>query len=190
MSSVHGDALAGNGRADAVQSDGAAAEAVQSDGAAVEAVQNDQALVRLMTKADVPAVMEIERATFPHDAWSEGMIRGELADQPRTRHYLVAEADGRIVGYAGLAAAADQADVQTIAVLEAWQGRGIGSALLTALLAEARRRAAVEVFLEVRADNPRARSVYLKFGFKEIGLRRRYYDDGTDAIMMKRKLDG
>ncbi|MFI7441025.1 ribosomal protein S18-alanine N-acetyltransferase [Nonomuraea indica] len=143
-----------------------------------------------MTAADLPAVMAIERATFPLDAWSEGMMRGELDEQPRTRHYVVAVVDGEIVGYAGLAAAADQADVQTIAVLETHQGTGIGGAMLAELLGEARRRGAREVFLEVRSDNPRARAVYEHFGFEEIGTRRRYYDDGTDAIMMRKKLDG
>ncbi|GAA2312335.1 ribosomal protein S18-alanine N-acetyltransferase [Nonomuraea roseoviolacea subsp. roseoviolacea] len=143
-----------------------------------------------MTEGDLPAVMAIERATFPHDAWSEGMMRGELADQPRTRHYVVALVDEVIVGYAGLAAAADQADVQTIAVLQAHQGTGVGGAMLAELLREARRRGAREIFLEVRDDNPRARGVYEHFGFEEIGIRRRYYDDGTDAIMMRKKLDG
>ncbi|TDC98931.1 ribosomal-protein-alanine N-acetyltransferase [Nonomuraea deserti] len=143
-----------------------------------------------MTEADLPAVMAIEQATFPLDAWSEGMMRGELADMPRSRHYVVALVDSEIVAYAGLAAAADQADVQTIAVLEKHQGTGIGSAMLTELLAEARRRGAREIFLEVRADNARAQTVYRHFGFEEIGTRRRYYDDGTDAIMMRRKLDG
>ncbi|MGW4409933.1 ribosomal protein S18-alanine N-acetyltransferase [Nonomuraea sp. NPDC004702] len=143
-----------------------------------------------MTEADLPAVMAIERATFPLDAWSEGMMRGELADMPRSRHYVVALADDEIVGYSGIAVASDQADVQTIAVLEKHQGTGIGSAMLTELLAEARRRGAREIFLEVRADNPRAQAVYRHFEFEEIGIRRRYYDDGTDAIMMRRKLDG
>ncbi|MBB5777079.1 ribosomal protein S18-alanine N-acetyltransferase [Nonomuraea jabiensis] len=142
-----------------------------------------------MTQADLPAVMSIERATFPLDAWSEGMMRGELAEMPRSRHYLVALVDGEIIGYAGLAAAADQADVQTIAVLEKHQGTGVGGAMLTELLAEAGRRGAREIFLEVRADNPRAQAVYRHYGFEEIGTRRRYYDDGTDAIMMRRNLD-
>ncbi|MGW0197622.1 ribosomal protein S18-alanine N-acetyltransferase [Nonomuraea sp. NPDC003201] len=142
-----------------------------------------------MTVTDLPAVMSIERATFPLDAWSEGMMRGELADMPRSRHYVVALLDGEIIGYAGLAAAADQADVQTIAVLEKHQGTGIGGALLTELLAEAGRRGAREIFLEVRADNPRAQAVYRHYGFEDIGTRRRYYDDGTDAIMMRRNLD-
>ncbi|GAA3128493.1 ribosomal protein S18-alanine N-acetyltransferase [Nonomuraea salmonea] len=145
--------------------------------------------LRPMTEADLPAVMEIERVTFPLDAWSEGMMRGELDEIPRTRHYVVALVDDEIVAYAGLAAAADQADVQTIAVLEKHQRNGIGSAMLTELLAEARRRGAREIFLEVRADNPRAQSVYRRFGFEEIGTRRRYYDDGTDAIMMRKRLD-
>ena len=146
--------------------------------------------LRQMTEADLPAVMGIERNTFPMDAWSEGMLRGELADQPRTRHYVVALVGEEIVGYAGVAAAADQADVQTIAVDHPHQGTGIGGALLTELLAEAGRRGAREIFLEVRADNPQARGVYEHFEFEVIGRRRRYYDDGTDAIMMRRKLDG
>lgn len=146
--------------------------------------------LRQMTEADLPAVMAIERDTFPLDAWSEAMLRGELADQPRTRHYVVALVDHEIVGYAGLAAAADQADVQTIAVVQPHQGTGIGGAMLAELLAEAGRRAVREVFLEVRADNPQAQGVYEHFEFEVIGRRRRYYDDGTDAIMMRRKLDG
>ncbi|MFC4535121.1 ribosomal protein S18-alanine N-acetyltransferase [Sphaerisporangium dianthi] len=148
------------------------------------------ATLRQMTVGDLPAVLAIERSTFPFDAWSEGMLRGELADQPRTRHYIVAVADGgEVVGYAGLAAAGDQADVQTIAVSADRQRAGIGSAMLRALLDEATRRGAEAVFLEVRADNPPAQTMYERFGFERIGLRREYYDDGTDAIMMMRKLD-
>ncbi|WP_155351737.1 ribosomal protein S18-alanine N-acetyltransferase [Acrocarpospora pleiomorpha] len=143
-----------------------------------------------MTEQDIAAVVAVERATFPIDAWTEGMLRGELADQPRTRHYLVAEVDGRIVGYAGLAVAADQADVQTIAVYAEHRRAGIGSQLLTALLAEATRRGATKIFLEVRADNPPAQTMYTTFGFEAYGVRRAYYDDGTDAITMMRELDG
>lgn len=143
-----------------------------------------------MTPDDLPEVMAIERETFPSDAWSEGMMRGELAEQPRSRHYVVA-LDGReVIGYAGLSAAADQADVQTVAVREEHRGKGVGSAMLTELLAEAARRGATEIFLEVRADNPGARSIYERFGFAQISVRRNYYDDGTDAIVMKRTSDG
>jgi ribosomal-protein-alanine N-acetyltransferase len=148
------------------------------------------AVLRRMTLDDLPAVMLIERSMFPADAWTEGMMRGELADQPRTRHYLVAIVDDDVIGYAGLAAAGDQADVQTIAVLPPYQRLGVGSALLSDLLTEAARRGATAVFLEVRADNPPAQRMYERFGFERIGVRRRYYDDGTDAFTMMRKLDG
>ncbi|MFB9879117.1 ribosomal protein S18-alanine N-acetyltransferase [Planobispora siamensis] len=141
-----------------------------------------------MTAGDLPTVMTIERETFPADAWSEAMLRGELDDQPRTRHYVVALLGGEIVGYAGLAAAGDQADVQTIAVSGGHRRAGIGGAMLTELLAEAVRRGAREIFLEVRADNPSAQAMYDRFGFEAIGVRRRYYEDGTDAIMMKKDL--
>ncbi len=146
------------------------------------------AVVRQMTREDLPAVMSIERATFPADAWSERMMRGELADQPRTRHYVVALIGDRIVGYAGLAAAADQADIQTIAVLAEHRRAGVGATLMTELLSEAVRRGVTEVFLEVRSDNPPAQAMYESFGFERLGLRRAYYDDGTDAITMVRKL--
>jgi ribosomal-protein-alanine N-acetyltransferase len=142
-----------------------------------------------MTMDDLPAVMAIERATFPSDAWTAAMMRGELRDQPRTRHYVVAVADGEIVGYAGLAAAGDQADIQTIAVLAAHRRAGIGTLMLDDLLAEAARRGATAVFLEVRADNPGAQAMYGRFGFERLGLRRAYYEDGTDAVTMVRKSD-
>jgi ribosomal-protein-alanine N-acetyltransferase len=148
------------------------------------------AALRAMTPEDLPAVMELEHTTFPEDAWSEQMMRSELFGQPDSRHYLVAEeAPGVIVGYAGLAAAGGQGDVQTIAVRADRQGRGLGAALLTALLEEARRRGCQEVFLEVRADNDRAMALYERFEFERIAVRKRYYERaGVDAIVMRRKL--
>jgi ribosomal-protein-alanine N-acetyltransferase len=144
------------------------------------------ATVRAMTFDDLLAVHELEQALFPEDAWSVEMLRSELDDQPRTRHYVVAaESDDEIVGYAGLAAAGGQGDVQTIAVKADRQGRGIGAALLTALLEEARLRDCDAVFLEVRADNERARRLYERFGFSRVGVRKRYYQpSGVDAIVM------
>ncbi|WP_407642040.1 ribosomal protein S18-alanine N-acetyltransferase [Actinomadura spongiicola] len=147
-------------------------------------------VLREMSSADIAAVTVLERDLFPEDAWSEEMIRGELADQPRTRHYVVAERPGgEIVGYAGLAAAGGQADVQTLGVRADLRGSGIGAALLTALLEEAVRRRSEAVFLEVRADNGAARRLYERFGFDEVGLRRRYYQpSNVDAVVMCRKL--
>lgn len=146
-------------------------------------------VLRSMTGADLPVVHRLEQSLFPEDAWSEEMLNTELADQPRTRHYVVAEASGEIVGYAGLAAAGGQADVQTIGVRADQRGSGIGAALLTELLDEAVRRNSEAVFLEVRADNDGARRLYERFGFDRVGVRKRYYQPSdVDAIVMCRKL--
>ncbi|GAB2710812.1 ribosomal protein S18-alanine N-acetyltransferase [Arthrobacter bambusae] len=144
----------------------------------------DGVTLRDMTADDVTAVEVLERRLFPVDAWPMQMFFDELA-QVDTRRYVVAESDGQIVAYAGLMCIEPIADVQTIAVVPEFEGRGIGSAILTELIEEARRRGAVEVLLEVRADNPRAQALYVRFGFEQIHVRRRYYRDGTDALIMR-----
>jgi [ribosomal protein S18]-alanine N-acetyltransferase len=140
-----------------------------------------------MVPADIAAVHALERRLFPVDAWPLQMFIDELA-QAETRRYLVAEAAGAIVGYAGLMYIEPIADVQTIAVVPEQEGRGIGSALLTELLRESRRRHAADVLLEVRADNPRAQQLYRRFGFEQIHVRPRYYRDGVDALIMRLQL--
>ncbi|ASU85617.1 ribosomal-protein-alanine N-acetyltransferase [Nocardiopsis gilva YIM 90087] len=141
--------------------------------------------LRPMTGADVAPVIALERGLFPKDAWTEAMLRGEMAEA--SRHYVVAQEGegGAIVGYAGLRAVPPQGDVQTIAVAESHWRRGIGSTLLTELINEAGKRGVTDLFLEVRSDNPRAQELYRHFGFTEIGIRRRYYQD-ADAIVMRR----
>jgi ribosomal-protein-alanine N-acetyltransferase len=155
--------------------------------------------LRGMLSADLPAVLGLERELFPEDAWTPRMFASELSSRPAGRYYLVAEEDGQIAGYAGLLAPEPgpgrpapgaQADVLTMAVAPSRWGRGIGSALLEALLAEAARRGCAEVFLEVRVDNPRAQRLYRRHGFAGAGLRRGYYQpSGTDALVMRRTLD-
>lgn len=143
--------------------------------------------LRPMRLADLTAVMELEEELFAPDTWTVAMYREELA-QTATRHYLVADDDGAVVGYAGLIAYDDEAHVATIGVTGARQGHGIGAQLLDALLAEADRRSPV-VLLEVRADNEHAQELYRRRGFAEIGRRRGYYQpSGTDAVVMKREV--
>jgi ribosomal-protein-alanine N-acetyltransferase len=147
------------------------------------------ASLRVMTSADLDAVLELELELFGEEAWSRPMLEGELAQQPGSRHYLVAEQDGQVSGYAGLLTAGSQADVVTIAVTARRQGQGTGAALLDALLAEARRRGCTEIFLEVRVDNLRAQQLYRTRGFEQIGLRRGYYQpSGADALVMRHSL--
>ena len=139
--------------------------------------------LRRMVPADVAAVHALERRLFPVDAWPLEMFTAELA-QP-VCWYWVAEQDGEIIGYAGLMCLRPVGDVQTIAVVPEHEGRGIGSALLRTLHAQARELGATEVLLEVRADNPRAQQLYRRFGYEQIHTRPRYYRDGADALIMR-----
>jgi [ribosomal protein S18]-alanine N-acetyltransferase len=146
--------------------------------------------LRLLRYDDLAAVLELERAIFPDDAWSPGMFAEEVAMQGHGRHYVAAEEGTELVGYAGMMLPGGrQAEVLTLAVAAEHWNRGIGSALLANLLTEAARRECAEVLLEVRADNPRAQDLYRRFGFSHVGIRRGYYQpSGTDAIVMRRGL--
>ncbi|MHA7153825.1 ribosomal protein S18-alanine N-acetyltransferase [Arthrobacter sp. TMN-50] len=140
--------------------------------------------LRDLLLADVPAVARLEVELFPIDAWPLEMFLDEVS-QTETRRYLLAESEGRLVGYAGVMCIDTTADIQTIGVLPECEGKGIGTAMLTELLAEARHRGATEVLLEVRADNPRAQKLYTLTGFEHIHTRRKYYRDGVDAWVMR-----
>jgi ribosomal-protein-alanine N-acetyltransferase len=129
---------------------------------------------------------EIDDALFGTDAWSLASFWAELAGIPERRWYRVLLEDDAVIGYAGLAVVAGSADVQTVAVRADRQGRGLGGVLLDALLAEAAARGCTEVLLEVRADNAAAIGLYAARGFTTIATRRRYYADGTDALILRR----
>ncbi|AWE54721.1 MULTISPECIES: ribosomal protein S18-alanine N-acetyltransferase [Streptomyces] len=138
---------------------------------------------------DIDFVLALEKELFPEDAWSRGMFWSELAHSrgaEATRRYVVAEEDGRLVGYAGLASAGDLADVQTIAVARDHWGTGLGGRLLAELLRAATEFECAEVMLECRVDNVRAQRLYERFGFEAIGFRRGYYQPGNvDALVMR-----
>jgi len=143
--------------------------------------------IRTAEASDLDAIMAIEEASFGASAWAPETMRAEIAST--WGRYLVAlDGDGRALGHAGLRAVGVEGDVQTIAVVAEARGRGIGRALLVELLAEAGRRGVRELFLEVRADNPAARDLYESVGFREIGVRPRYYQpEDVDAVIMKRE---
>jgi ribosomal-protein-alanine N-acetyltransferase len=142
---------------------------------------------------DIEPVLELELELFPDDAWSQGMFWSELAHargEGATRRYVVAELDGRIVGYGGFAAIDGTGDIQTIATARDQWGTGLGARLLTELLSAGTAFECHEVLLEVRVDNPRAQRLYERFGFEPIGFRRGYYQPGNiDALVMRLTTD-
>lgn len=133
--------------------------------------------------------MQIENGAFASDAWSGQSMLSDLLN-PQC-HYLVADrpgAAGDIDGYAGLFApvGAHEGDIQTIAVSPSARGGGLGRQLMKALIAEAGRRGAGELFLEVRADKPVPKRLYESLGFEEIAVRVAYYQpDLVDAVVMR-----
>jgi len=144
------------------------------------------AVIREATVQDLDAIMLIEQECFINDAWSEEMMRDEI-QAPHT-FYIVAVLENVVVGYGGLSklAGSDQADIQTIATSPNKRGLGIGKQLMFALTAQAHSLGAKEIFLEVRADNSVAQKLYKVFGFRQIGVRKKYYQpDGVDAFVMK-----
>lgn len=135
----------------------------------------------------VEAVAALENRLFAADAWSAEAFWAELA-QAESRYYLVAEREDQVRGYGGLLAVpgGPDADVMTLAVDPADQGHGWGARLLGELLAEAKRRRCGTVFLDVKADNAAALRLYERHGFERVSVRRRYYADGDDAVVMRR----
>lgn len=140
--------------------------------------------VRPLRPGDLDTVAAMERELFGAGAWSRAALAEELDGPGRT--YLAAELDGTLVGYAGLRFDGDDADVMTLGTTTAHQGRGIGRALLHALLAQARDLGAARVFLDVRVGNDPAVHLYSSEGFEQIGRRRGYYQpEGADAWTMR-----
>jgi [ribosomal protein S18]-alanine N-acetyltransferase len=95
------------------------------------------------------------------------------------------EKPGLIVGYAGMWIMVDEAHITTIAVRDTWRGRGLGEVLLASLVGAASEGGANRVTLEVRVSNETAQRLYRKYGFREEGVRKRYYSDNNeDAYIM------
>ncbi len=143
----------------------------------------------------IETIATLEPSVFAADPWSAELFWSELA-QSEQRCYLTALSRPRgvpahdlaaIVGYAGLAVGdPDGAYIQTVGVVPAMRGRGVGARLMIALLRRARRAGARSCGLEVRTDNHAARVLYSRLGFVDIGLRRGYYQpSGGDAYVMR-----
>lgn len=144
--------------------------------------------IRPMRWWDIPAVQHIEEqcfSRFPGDSWSIQQFWQELA-QP-TRNYVVAVDGASIVGYAGAFILAPDSDIQTVAVDPRYRGRGIADQLIEALMTQAEIGGATSMLLEVRADNAAAIALYERHGFEPLSRRSKYYPDGGDALIWRRR---
>ena len=143
--------------------------------------------VRRMTMEDGAAVAEMEHQLFP-DAWSEKAIL-ETLGQPNTI-CLMAEKAGRAAGYLLAYTAADEAEIARIAVAKELQRQGVARTLINELEALCKSGGIRKILLDVRAGNAAARTLYVKTGFVEDGIRQRFYDNPMeDAILMSRPVE-
>ncbi len=135
-----------------------------------------------MTTADLPAVCVIEKQV-QYAPWTEQLFSDGLE-----RHLcLVAENAQQIVGFAVVQFIVDEASLLNIAVDPKQQKQGIGRLLLDEVITQATIEKMTTVFLEVRASNQRAITMYQQAGFNEMGLRKNYYPSANGkehAVMM------
>lgn len=145
-------------------------------------------LIEPMRRKHLRQIMPIEQEAYPK-SWSRSVFESEL-DQVKggSRCYLVGVADGRVVGYAGLWFVDDpdgnQAHITNVVVDPARRREGIATRLLVAIAEVAVERGCVAWTLEVRASSEGAIELYRRFGFAPAGVRKSYYENAEDAIVM------
>ncbi len=164
--------------------------------------------IRPMESGDVPAVVAIERLSYP-TPWPASSYLYELSHHTRSSYYVLLKppADdtappergwrrwlrgalglprpSRVIGYVGLRTRPAGVHISTIAVHPDWRGRGLGELLLLAALEQALELESSRVSLEVRVSNQVAQNLYRKYGFRFKSVRRGYYRDGEDAWLME-----
>lgn len=145
-------------------------------------------MIREATAADVGVIADLEDENLGVDAWSEGLIAEGVGGNLPTVRYLVAEADGVVVGHAVVSIVADIAELQRIAVTPAERRKAHARRLLEAVVGMARDGGADRLLLEVREGNFGALGFYAAHDFVEIDRRRRYYRDGATAIVLRKAL--
>jgi ribosomal-protein-alanine N-acetyltransferase len=139
-------------------------------------------VIRLMTFEDMDQVMEIEQKVFA-DPWSRRSYEFEISGN-RFSIPAVLDFQGKIMGHAVVWHVYEEFHIATIAIAPEYQRQGWGKYFLESLLDLA--TDAEYALLEVRPSNYSAIHIYEKFGFVKVGVRRRYYRNGEDAVIMRK----
>jgi ribosomal-protein-alanine N-acetyltransferase len=134
--------------------------------------------------AHLSRIMEIELASFPDSAYSPAMFRGLHRNCPDL--FLVAKRSGRIAGYMVTCAEAKRAEIISLAVDPAEREAGVGAALMERTIRKLKRAEIRTIELAVRPENTAALRFYRRFGFTAIKRIAGYYEDGGDAVWMRK----
>src|SRR5688572_15505936 len=143
-----------------------------------------QVTIRQMTEADVPAVVAIERASYPYP-WSEGIFRDCLRVGYVCRSVIF---EGTVIGYGIMSLGAGETHILNLCVLDVFRCRGVGRTLLAYLLDRSVAAGMSEAYLEVRPSNTAAIRLYQSLGFEQVGVRRGYYQAASgreDAVVLR-----
>lgn len=140
-----------------------------------------------MTLLDLDVMQDILASEFDN-FWSANILRNELQN-PNSK-YIVAKFDNDIVGFGGIWKAVDDIHITDIVVKKSQRNNGIGSAILSKLIEISKFDKNIKALtLEVNSNNIPAQKLYEKFDFKRVGLRKRYYNNTDDAIIMTKQLN-
>ena len=141
------------------------------------------AVLREASRSDVPALLGLERTLFGAEAWSVTVVTEALVCPGRV--VVVAEADREVTGYAVARVTAEVADLERLAVAPASRRSGLATALLQEVRERVRAGGADRLLLEVGEGNAGARAFYAEHGAVQLDRRRRYYRDGSDALVLE-----
>jgi ribosomal-protein-alanine N-acetyltransferase len=114
------------------------------------------------------------------DFWKPENLKSELENL--NSKYIVAKENGLVVGFAGIWFSVDDAHITNIVVRKSYRHKGIGNALLKVLIELG--KAKESLTLEVNTQNEIAQKLYLKYGFENLGVRKKYYGGTQDAYIM------
>jgi len=146
-------------------------------------------VIRITDESSIERLVELNTEAFTHP-WTKEMFLEEIRRPERSYLLGVFAHSRKVVGYCSVWRVADTLQVNSIAVTETYQGRGVGCALLDEVVTLGRHLAAVSVSLEVRSSNEAARGLYKRYHFKEVGKRSGYYRQPTeDAVILTRHLE-
>ena len=138
-----------------------------------------------MELSDLEEISNILLSDFD-DFWNYNILKSELLN-PNSK-YLVAKIENQIVGFAGITICVDRADITNIVTKKDYRHLGIGSAILQELINLSKSLNLDNISLEVAESNITAISLYTKFEFEKCGLRKNYYNNIENAIIMTKKL--
>ena len=141
---------------------------------------------RAWTHIDLVSIYALEKLVYLHDPWSILQFKEEFASP--MRHYLVAEHEGKVIGYAGIMLAGDVTDILTLTVAPEFRRRGIAREFLKRMVDWSRNQNVAAMMLEMRIDNAEAEPLYLENGFRKIAERDNYYGPGLTAVVMRKEL--